>query len=141
MTKRVLIVEDEALVALTLEDVLVEAGYIVCGIVDRPAQALEVARVLEPDIAIIDVRLADGGDGIILAELLAAELPVHILFATGNPAEVRARATAGHGCLSKPFQAEWLLAALDAIQSGSTADDIPSYFSLRPGGFEHGPRR
>ena len=132
MTKRVLIVEDEALVALTLEDVLVEAGYVVCGIVDRPTQALEVARVLEPDIAIIDVRLADGGDGIILAELLAAELPVRILFATGNPAEVRARATAGHGCLAKPFQAEWLLAALDAIQSGN-ADAIPSYFGLSPG--------
>lgn len=129
MTKRVLIVEDEALVALTLEDVLTEAGYVVCGIADRPADALEIARVLEPDLAIVDVRLADGGDGIVLAELLAAELPIRILFATGNPAEVRARARAGHGCLSKPFQAEWLLAALDAIQIDG-AQDVPSYFRL-----------
>ena len=70
--KRVMIVEDEALVALTLEDVLTEAGYNVCGIADRPVQALEIARVLEPDIAIVDVRLAEGGDGIALAATLAA---------------------------------------------------------------------
>ena len=126
---RVLIVEDEALVALTLEDVLTEAGYAVCGIADRPAQALEIARVLEPDIAVIDVRLAGGGDGIALAAELAACMPILILFATGNPAEVRARARAGNGCLSKPFQAEWLLAALDSIQTG-VASTIPSYFIL-----------
>lgn len=142
MTKRVLIVEDEALVALTLEDVLTEAGYVVCGIADRPTEALEIARVMEPDVAIVDVRLADGGDGIMLAELLAAAMPIRILFATGNPAEVRARATAGHGCLSKPFQADWLLAALETVHEtmhfGST-DEIPGFFrlpigrSVRPG--------
>ncbi len=127
--RRIMIVEDEALVALTLEDVLTEAGYLVCGIADRPEQALEIARVLEPDIAVVDVRLADGGDGIALAATLAARMPILILFATGNPAEVRARARAGHGCLSKPFQAEALLAALDAIQSG-VMTSIPSYFTL-----------
>ena len=130
--RRVMIVEDEALVALTLEDVLTEAGYCVCGIADRPEQALEIARVLEPDIAVIDVRLAGGGDGIALAEQLANRMPILILFATGNPAEVRARARAGHGCLSKPFQAEWLLAALDTIQSG-VVTTIPSYFILPVG--------
>ena len=129
LPKRVMIVEDEALVALTLEDVLTEAGYCVCGIADRPEEALEIARVLEPDIAVVDVRLAAGGDGIVLAEQLAARMPILILFATGNPAEVRARARAGHGCLSKPFQAEWLLAALEAIQSGIVTI-VPSYFNL-----------
>ena len=134
MIQRVLIVEDEALVALTLEDVLTEAGYVVCGIADRPAQAFEIARVLEPDIAVIDVRLAGGGDGIALAERLTDLRPLRILFATGNPAEVRARARAGHGCLSKPFQGEWLLDALAAITAQSLGDDaarsIPGYFPL-----------
>ncbi|MDT7953381.1 MAG: response regulator [Acetobacteraceae bacterium] len=132
MTRRVLIVEDEALVALTLEDVLTEAGYVVCGIADRPGPALEIARTLEPDIAVIDVRLAGGDDGIVLAEQLAVSTPMLILFATGNPAEVRARARAGHGCLSKPFQSEWLLAALEEIQNGGTTA-IPSYFALPVG--------
>ena len=132
MPKRVMIVEDEALVALTLEDVLMEAGYLVCGIADRPTEALEIARALEPDLAIVDVRLADGGDGIVLAELLAAEMPIRMLFATGNPAEVRARATAGHGCLAKPFQAEALLAALAAVQFGSEGE-VPGFFHLPTG--------
>ena len=139
MPKRVMIVEDEALVALTLEDVLTEAGYIVCGIADRPTEALEIARVMEPDIAIVDVRLADGGDGIMLAELLLAAMPVLVLFATGNPAEIRARATVGHGCLSKPFQAEALLAALETVHSGGT-DAIPGFFRL-PLGHSPGPGR
>lgn len=132
MPKRVMIVEDEALVALTLEDVLTDAGYLVCGVADRPTEALEIARVMEPDIAIVDVRLADGGDGIMLAELLLAAMPMLVLFATGNPAEVRARAAAGHGCLSKPFQAEALLAALEMVHSGGTAA-IPGFFRLPPG--------
>jgi DNA-binding response OmpR family regulator len=127
--RRVLIVEDEALVALTIEDILVEAGYTVVGIADRPADALELARRAPIDIAVVDVRLADGGDGIALASALAALGSMLILFATGNPAEVRARARVGHGCLTKPFEGEWLLSAIDAIRTNN-APPIPGYFSL-----------
>ncbi len=129
MRKRVLIVEDEALVALTLEDILVEAGYDVCGIAYTPAEALALARKFVPEIAVVDVRLADDGDGIALADALMAMRPLLILFVTGNPAEVRARARSGRGCLTKPFDAEWLLVALEAIQSGPTAP-ILGYFPL-----------
>lgn len=130
---RAMIVEDEALVALTLEDVLVEAGYEVCFIADRPEEALAHARQNEVDVAVIDVRLAAGGDGIALAGELAALgptlSPVMILFATGNPDEVRERARVGHGCLTKPFESEWLIVALDAIRSG-TQPTLPGYFAL-----------
>jgi CheY-like chemotaxis protein len=125
----VLIVEDEALVALTMEEVLIEAGYFVCGVADTPDGALELARQHDPDLAVVDVRLASGGDGIVLAELLVAMGPITILFATANCAEVRQRARAGQGCLSKPFQAGWLLAALEAVQTGADVQ-IPGYFSL-----------
>lgn len=129
MSKRVLIVEDEALVALTLEDILLEAGYLVCGIAHNPAEALLLAQEFAPEIAVVDVRLADNGDGIALADALMAMRPLLILFATGNPAEVRDRARAGRGCLTKPFGAEWLLVALEAIQSGAS-HPIPGYFAL-----------
>ena len=130
MTKRVLIVEDEALVALTIEDMLLEAGYQVCGIADTAADALDLARRHTPDLAVIDVRLARGDDGIALADTLAAIGPIRILFATGNPAEVRQRARAGQGCLSKPFEAGWLLAALEAIEGGALMPIIPGFFAL-----------
>lgn len=132
MTQRILIVEDEALVALTMEDVLLEAGYQVCGIADTVADALDLARLHEPDLAVIDVRLACGDDGIALAETMAAMGPIRILFATGNPAEVRQRANAGQGCLAKPFEAGWLLSALEAIQ-GRVASTIPGFFALSAG--------
>src|SRR4051794_26038946 len=49
---KVLIVEDEALVALTIEDVLAEAGYDVIGIADRPSEALRLTHLHEPDLAV-----------------------------------------------------------------------------------------
>ncbi len=127
----VLIVEDEALVALMMEEILTGAGFPVCGLADTPALALALAREHAPDLAVVDVRLAGGGDGIALAETLAAESPIGILFATGNPGEVRARARAGQGCLAKPFEASWLITALQAIQLGVAATaSIPAFFSL-----------
>ena len=127
--ERVMIVEDEALVALTLEDVLLSAGHHVCCIADRPDQALDYARAHPVDVAVIDVRLAGGGDGIALALQLAALGSMMILFATGNPAEVRERAKVGHGCLTKPFEGEWLVEAIAAIRDGREPV-LPGYFPL-----------
>ena len=129
MSGRVLIVEDEALVALTMEDVLTEAGFEVCGIADRPEEAIALALGTRIDIAVVDVRLAEGGDGIALAATLREIGSMLILFATGNPDEVRSRARVGHGCLTKPFQAEWLLTAIAAVRDG-TEPAIPGYFGL-----------
>ncbi|GAC1338626.1 MAG: hypothetical protein NVSMB18_05350 [Acetobacteraceae bacterium] len=128
----VLIVEDEALVAITMEEVLIEAGFRVCGVADRPGTAIELARRHQPDLAVVDVRLANGGDGIALAEVLAAMGEIGILFATGNPAEVRTRARVGQACLSKPFEASGLIDALWAIQRGTEpATKIQGHFPLR----------
>ncbi len=129
MSERVMIVEDEALVALTLEDVLLSAGFEVCCIAERPEQALAYAQEHPIDVAVIDVRLAGGGDGIALACQLASLGPMLILFATGNPAEVRERARVGHGCLTKPFEGEWLVAAIVAIKRGRQPV-LPGYFAL-----------
>ncbi len=111
----VLIVEDEALVALVIEEALIEAGYRVCGVADTAARAMALAARYDPDLAVVDVRLAAGGDGIAVAEALAARRPIGILYATGNCAEVRRRARVGHGCLSKPFSMGSLISALGAV--------------------------
>ena len=73
---RVLIVEDEALVALMIEEILVDAGFVVCGLADTAARALALALAHGPTVALVDVRLAGGEDGIALAETLAAEHPI-----------------------------------------------------------------
>ncbi len=83
-TDLVLIVEDEALVALTIEDALLDGGWNVCGIADTAAGALDLARRHRPNLAVLDVRLAGGDDGVALAEALVLLGPIGILFATGN---------------------------------------------------------
>ncbi len=120
----ILIVEDEALVALVVEEILVEAGFQVCGIAAGPEEALALAAEHAPDLAVVDVRLARGGDGIALAEMLMAQRPIVILYATGNPGDVKSRARVGFGCLSKPFQPGSLVAAVRLVQyAASMAGD------------------
>ena len=57
---RVLIVEDEALVAINLETMLEDLGAEVCGTAASGAEAVRKARQLRPELAVVDVRLKDG---------------------------------------------------------------------------------
>ncbi len=57
---RVLIVEDEALVALELEELLLGEGFEVVGRAANAAQAIDLGRLHRPDVALLDLNLADG---------------------------------------------------------------------------------
>lgn len=99
---RVLLVEDETLVALLLEDMLGELGHAVVGPVARLDKALEMAAGEPIDIAILDVNI-NGGQSYPVAEALAAR-DIPFVFSTGYgqrslPAQYRDQPT-----LQKPFQ-------------------------------------
>jgi CheY-like chemotaxis protein len=81
MTLRILIVEDEMTIALLMEDMLVELGHDVVGMAMRLPQALELARILSIDLAIIDVNL-DGLVSFPVADVLH-DRHVPFFFATG----------------------------------------------------------
>ena len=57
---KVLIVEDDLMIADITEDFLVASGYEVCGIARTVDKAVALARLRPPDLAVIDLRLADG---------------------------------------------------------------------------------
>jgi len=97
---RILIVEDEFLIALDIEDVVRSLGHEVVGPANSLARVKELAANI--DLALVDVRLYDGITGPHVAEYLAAELGVTVVFMTGNPETVRA-STAAIGVLQKPF--------------------------------------
>jgi len=122
--KRVLIAEDDALIAELLEEVIADAGYAVCGVAATPDEAVRLAELCNPDLAVLDVQLARGGDGVEVAARLAERLhQIGILFATANCASVIARKPPGHACLAKPFLPATLLAALEVVErivSGGT---------------------
>ena len=74
MTLRVLIVEDEALVAAELEWLVIDAGHEAVGTAVAGDDACDLAEALRPDLALVDVNLVDGPTGVPAARRMAASL-------------------------------------------------------------------
>jgi len=102
----ILIVEDEALVASYIEDVLGESGFRVAGVAASGPEALSLAAEGRPTLALVDIRLTGPIDGIELACLLRRQFGLPAIFLSGlidaDTAE-RARAAQPLGFLPKPF--------------------------------------
>lgn len=108
--RRVLIVEDEMLVAMMLEDMLADLGCTVVGTVGRVADALKAIEDEAPDIAILDMNLdGERTDG--LADALAAR-GIPFAFATGYGAQQIEQPHRDRPLIAKPFQESDLEAAL-----------------------------
>jgi DNA-binding response OmpR family regulator len=112
---KILIVEDDPMIADATEELLVGSGYEVCGIARTVAAAVALGRAHKPDLAIIDVRLADGGIGTDIAIQLSGSERVGILYAAGNVACLRLANVAGDACLAKPYRAVDLLRSLELV--------------------------
>jgi DNA-binding response OmpR family regulator len=123
--RRILIVEDEPLVAFDTEHSLSDAGYEVVGTVDTLADAVRVLGEEEVDLVLSDIQLSGEGDGMDVARAAAAK-GVPVLFVTGNcPVEAQ---TLGIGCLAKPYTAKILKSALEALDrtlQGETVKRVP----------------
>lgn len=127
--KRILIVEDEPLVAFDNEHFLRDAGYEIVATVDTVPDAV-AAMARDVDLVLADVNLSDGGNGRDVAAA-AAGLGVPLMFVTGAcPQDARALAV---GCLSKPYSQRDLLAAIDMVDARRTGREpkrIPRGFTL-----------
>lgn len=127
---RLLVVEDEPLVAFDNEHFLSDAGYEVVATVDRVADALAVIDGGGTiDLVLVDVQLADGS-GLDVART-ARDRGVPVLFVTGNlPDEAALLAT---GCLAKPYAPRDLIGSIAAIEgamTGRPAKKLPLGFRL-----------
>jgi CheY-like chemotaxis protein len=133
---KVMIVEDDLLIADLTEEVLVECGYLVCGIARTVNEAVTLGHRHKPDLAIIDMRLADGGCGAEIAAQLSAFGRLGILYATGNAADVVRNASAGDACILKPYSGVDLVRALeivaDIVATGTASPPFPREFELLP---------
>ncbi len=81
----VLVVEDEAIVALELELAVQDAGHLVAGVAGDLQEALDVAGDVEVDLALVDVNLRDGRTGPEIARRLTQEHGALVMFLTANP--------------------------------------------------------
>jgi CheY-like chemotaxis protein len=98
---KILIAEDDLMAADRTEEILVGHGYEVCGIARTVAEAVALAIRHHPDLAIIDLKLADGGLGTDITSQLGAVGKLGVLYATSNVAQVVLTAKDGHACLAK----------------------------------------
>ena len=134
---KVLIAEDDLMIADMLEEILDKAGYEVCGIARTVAEAVALGRRHRPDFAVIDMRLADNGVGTEIAAELSTLGRMGVLYASGNMAKVFLTAINGDACLAKPYRAVDLLRALeivtDIVATGTAFPPFPHRFHvLRP---------
>jgi DNA-binding NarL/FixJ family response regulator len=120
---RILVVEDEFLIALQTEAALADAGFDVIGVATTAEEAVHLAKVQRPSLAVMDVRLASARDGIDAAKELFSELNIRCIFATAHDdPETRRRAApyAPLGWLAKPYTMTSLVALV--IEAASSLD-------------------
>jgi CheY-like chemotaxis protein len=133
---KVLIVEDDLMIADMAEEVLIKYGYEVCGIARTVAEAVALGLRHKPDLAVIDMRLADGGLGVEIAAQLGALGRLGVLYATGNLSHVMLTAADGHACLAKPYRSADLLRGLEIVAgivaTGTASPPFPRGFQVLP---------
>jgi response regulator NasT len=115
LATRVVIAEDEAIIRLDLKETLEEEGYKVVGETGRGDEAVELVRDLEPDLAILDIKMP-GLDGLSAAREIAGERRAAVLILTAFSQRdliERARDAGALAYLVKPFQRADLLPAIE----------------------------
>lgn len=99
---RVLVVEDEMMIAMLLEDILNDLGHQVAGVAMRLPQAIEMAKDTDADIAILDINL-DGRRSFPVADVLR-EKGVKLIFASGYGSPGLEAPFLDEIILKKPFE-------------------------------------
>ena len=121
IVKRILIVEDEPLMAFDNETMIEEAGYTVVATHDRVADAVATLEREKVDLILSDVRLTGERSGIDLARIAKAK-NIPVLFATGRVPDEAAELAVG--CLMKPYNDRTLKAALAAVDQHLQGDKV-----------------
>jgi DNA-binding response OmpR family regulator len=132
---RVMIVEDEALLAMQLESFLEDAGHEVVGWATSAAEARELCREARPDLAFVDLQLADGCTGMELARDIEDE-DATVVFVTANSRMLPEDLCGAVGVISKPYSVHGIEAALRYLHEGLRGPpplgDVPTSLTLAP---------
>ena len=99
---KILIVEDEAIIALMLEEILSLRGHEVMEVARTAGMAYSIVDRCRPDLALLDIRLADGSSGVDVAYRLK-QTGVPSIFMTGSLKDAEDNRDAVVACIAKPF--------------------------------------
>src|SRR5579884_2811347 len=125
---KILVVEDEPIVAADMEQTLTGLGYDVVGTTGRGSEALQLAEQNFPDLVLMDIQLAGEMDGITAAAQIRQRFHIPTVFVTANTSEstiARAKTAEPLGYLGKPFGANELNATVSiALQQRQLVQEL-----------------
>lgn len=104
--EKILIVEDEAIVAIEIQDKLKEIGYAVATIAHKGEEALQKVKESIPDLVLMDINLGEGIDGIETAKKIHSNFDIPVIYLTAysdNETLQKAKITKPYGYITKPF--------------------------------------
>ena len=113
---RLMLVDDDAIIATQLEEILTPLGYEVAGMACSGEEAVGMAKDLKPDLILMDILMPGVLDGIAAAEKIKAELGIPVIFLTGYADEElinRAKSLEPLGYVLKPFRGEQIKVAIE----------------------------
>jgi two-component system, response regulator PdtaR len=122
---RILVVEDERVVALDIQNSLTDLGFTVTGVAGTGVEALALAEADRPDLVLMDIRLAGQLDGIVVARQLRDRWNVPVVYLTAHSDEdvvQRAKVTEPLGYIVKPFDDRALYTAVETALFRHEAD-------------------
>lgn len=122
---KLMIVEDEAVIALRLQQRLTEMGYDVVGVAYSGEEAVEKAKSLTPELILMDIMIPGIFDGIAAAEIIKTEFDIPVVFLTAFSEDKilkRARKAEPYGYILKPYQNREIKAAIEVALYKKEAD-------------------
>jgi len=122
---QVLIVEDEALLAMDIEAMVEDSGHAVIAAAAALSEVQAMSALPAPDLVFIDVQLAQGSSGLSVSEFVRHRWPnATIIFITANPKKLPDDLAGALGIIPKPFSRAGLMRAMGYIEQ-SVCDPPP----------------
>jgi CheY-like chemotaxis protein len=120
-TTKVLIIEDEPVIAMDIAGIVESLGHEVIGVAGRQAEAVELARKHQPGLVLADVQLQDGDSGIVTVQEIMLSMDAPVIFVTGFPERLLTGDRVEPAFIvTKPFDPETLKVAIVQALSFST---------------------
>jgi PAS domain S-box-containing protein len=113
---RILIVEDELIIAVNLKETVEGLGYDVQAIVSSGEEAIEKSEEIKPDLILMDIVLSDKMDGIDAAKIIMERLKIPVIYLTAHSDKLtleRAKATEPYGYVLKPINPQELYVTIE----------------------------
>jgi DNA-binding NarL/FixJ family response regulator len=131
-TIRVLIVEDEPLIAEDIRDCLTNVDYSVVAVAHNKEQALAALKKEVPDLALLDINLGKNMDGLEIAKIINEEFYIPFIFLTSysnRPVIEKAKITRPMGYIMKPFNERDLYSSIEIALYNFSQGSRPRHFN------------